>query len=75
MNRFKMKHFIQRLLSGLWAVMDDLFFLVGAGLIVYGLSRVDLVSAIIAAGGFCILAGVLIAIGKAKRGGGAGGEL
>lgn len=42
--------------------LDDLFFLLGAGLIIYATYHLDHIAALFVAGGFCILISLLIGI-------------
>ena len=48
--------------------LDDVLILVGAGLIVTATAVLSWVAAMYAAGGFCLVAGVLIGIGQARKG-------
>jgi len=47
-------------------ILDDILFLIGAGLVVYGVSLVFVPAAWMVAGVFAMLAGVLVGIGFGK---------
>lgn len=58
---------MKRLLRFLGAILDDLLFAAGGGLIIYATYLLSLVAAIYVAGVLCILAGVLVAISRRTK--------
>lgn len=64
----RLYRFSARVIEFLWLILDDLLFVAGAGLIVYGLGLIGLVWAYLGAGVFFLLGGLIVARMKARGG-------
>lgn len=63
-----LRRFLLAVVRFLWLILDDLLFVAGAGLIVYGLGLFGLVWAYLGAGVFFLLGGLIVARMKARGG-------
>ncbi len=58
---------MRRIYRFLSAIIDDLLYLAGCGLIIFATAMLSIVAALYVAGVFCIAAGVWIAFSRLKR--------
>jgi uncharacterized membrane protein SirB2 len=58
---------MRRFYRFLSAIIDDLLYLAGCGLIIYATAILSIVAALYVAGGLCIVGGVLIGFSRLKR--------